>query len=200
MAPRKRKKKQIDEGPFLFSEEEMLGMITNVNVIESSVPEKGEIKTESCEVLPVGQTAKPEPIAPEAREDFLTISVDSNNKIEIESDKESESVHVSVESVDELSTDERIIVAMTNVLWQMKHMNKSQIRRIAFSITIMCQEGLDLNRSYSVPLIDDEEEISGYDLAAWCYCTFMSAFPSMQDKLQMPYSTHYEEAKSHFLV
>lgn len=85
---------------------------------------------------------------------------------------------------------------MTDVLWQMKHMDKSQIRRIAFSITVMCQQGLDLNSNYSVPLIDDEEEISGYDLAAWCYCTFMSAFPSMQDKLQMPYAEHYEKAKA----
>lgn len=83
-----------------------------------------------------------------------------------------------------------------NVLWQMQHMDKSQIRRIAFSITVMCQQGLDLNRNYSVPLIHDEEEISGYDLAAWCYCTFMSAFPSMQHKLQMPYAEHYEKAKA----
>lgn len=59
----------------------------------------------------------------------------------------------------------------------------------------MCQQGLELNRSYSVPVIQDDE-LSGYELAAWCYCTFMSAFPSMQDKLQMPYAEHYEKAKA----
>lgn len=179
MAPRKRKKKQIDEGPFLFSEEEMLGMITNVSVIESPVLEKVEIIS-----------------VPETNGAPLTVTVDVTGKIESVNEQESESEQISICSSDTLSTDERIIVAMTNVLWQMKHMDKSQIRRIAFSIAVMCQQGLDLNRSYSVPLIDDEEEISGYDLAAWCYCTFMSAFPSMQDKLQMPYAEHYEKAKA----
>ena len=187
MAPRKRKKKVVDEGPFLFSEEEMLGMITNVSVIESPVPEKAEIIS-----------------VPETNEAPLTVTVDVTGKIESVNEQESESVNeqesesvqISICSPDTLSTDERIVLAMTNVLWQMKHMDKSQIRRIAFSITVMCQQGLDLNSNYSVPLIDDEEEISGYDLAAWCYCTFMSAFPSMQDKLQMPYAEHYEKAKA----
>ena len=87
---------------------------------------------------------------------------------------------------------------MTDVLWQMKHMDKSQIRRIAFSITVMCQQGLELNRSYSVPVIQDDE-LSGYELAAWCYCTFMSAFPSMQDKLQLPYKSHYEKAMANLV-
>lgn len=179
MAPSKRKKKQIDEGPFLFSEEEMLGMITNVSVIESPVTEKAEIIS-----------------VPETNGSPLTVTVDVTGKIESVNEQESESEQISICSPDTLSTDERIVVAMTNVLWQMKHMDKSQIRRIAFSITVMCQQGLDLNSNYSVPLIDDEEEISGYDLAAWCYCTFMSAFPSMQDKLQMPYAEHYEKAKA----
>lgn len=153
MASRKRKK-VIDEGPFLFSEEEMLGMIENVTIIQTPEPPKETKPSENVEV--------------------------SETKVESSASLE-------------LSSDERIVVAMTNVLWQMKHMDKSQIRRIAFSITVMCQQGLELNNSYSVPVIQDEE-MSGCELAAWCYCTFMSAFPSMQDKLQLPYKSHYEKA------
>ena len=153
MASRKRKK-VIDEGPFLFSEEEMLGMIENVTIIQTPEPPKETKPSENVEV--------------------------SETKVESSASLE-------------LSSDERIVVAMTNVLWQMKHMDKSQIRRIAFSITVMCQQGLELNKSYSVPVIQDEE-MSGCELAAWCYCTFMSAFPSMQDKLQFPYKSHYEKA------
>ena len=153
MASRKRKK-VIDEGPFLFSEEEMLGMIENVTIIQTPEPPKETKPSENVEV--------------------------SETKVESSASLE-------------LSSDERIVVAMTNVLWQMKHMDKSQIRRIAFSITVMCQQGLELNRSYSVPVIQDDE-LSGYELAAWCYCTFMSAFPSMQDKLQLPYAEHYNKA------
>lgn len=153
MASRKRKK-VIDEGPFLFSEEEMLGMIENVTIIQTPEPPKETKPSENVEV--------------------------SETKVESSASLE-------------LSSDERIVVAMTNVLWQMKHMDKSQIRRIAFSITVMCQQGLELNNSYSVPVIQDEE-MSGCELAAWCYCTFMSAFTSMQDKLQLPYKSHYEKA------
>ena len=153
MASRKRKK-VIDEGPFLFSEEEMLGMIENVTIIQTPEPPKETKPSENVEV--------------------------SETKVESSASLE-------------LSSVERIVVAMTNVLWQMKHMDKSQIRRIAFSITVMCQQGLELNKSYSVPVIQDEE-MSGCELAAWCYCTFMSAFPSMQDKLQLPYAEHYNKA------
>lgn len=153
MASRKRKK-VIDEGPFLFSEEEMLGMIENVTIIQTPEPPKETKPSENVEV-------------PETK-------VESSASLE-------------------LSSDERLVVAMTNVLWQMKHMDKSQIRRIAFSITVMCQQGLELNKSYSVPVIQDEE-MSGCELAAWCYCTFMSAFTSMQDKLQLPYAEHYNKA------
>ena len=153
MASRKRKK-VIDEGPFLFSEEEMLGMIENVTIIQTPEPPKETKPSENVEV--------------------------SETKVESSASLE-------------LSSDERIVVAMTNVLWQMKHMDKSQIRRIAFSITVMCQQGLELNKSYSVPVIQDEE-MSGCELAAWCYCTFMSAFTSMQAKLQLPYAEHYNKA------
>lgn len=174
MVPRKRKKQVVDEGPFLFSEEEMSGMITNVAIIETPVTEKVE---------------EPLSVTVETHIDSVTDTV-----TEVESEYVSDPVVVSVQPVEELTTDERIVVAMTDVLWQMMHMDKSQIRRIAFSITVMCQQGLELNRSYSVPVIQDDE-LSGYELAAWCYCTFMSAFPSMQDKLQLPYAEHYSKAK-----
>ena len=76
-------------------------------------------------------------------------------------------------------------------------MPKSDIRRIAFTITVVCEQGMDLNKMYSIPVIQ-EGEITGYELAAWCYCTFMESFPSMKDKLHLPYAMHYEKAKEQF--
>ena len=153
MASRKRKK-VIDEGPFLFSEEEMLGMIENVTIILTPEPPKETKPSENVEV--------------------------SETKVE-----NSASV--------EISSDERMISTMTEVLRQMSYMTKSDIRRIAFTITVVCEQGMDLNKMYNIPVIQ-ECEITGYELAAWCYCTFMSAFPSMQDKLQLPYAEHYNKA------
>ena len=137
---------------------------------------------ELCEVPPAPEALAEEPL-------------NVHNDIQTEAEYESELVHVSVLPLEELSTDERIVQAMTNVLWQIRDMDKSQIRRIAFSITVMCQQGVELNRSYSAPVIQDDD-ISGYELAAWCYCTFVSAFPSMLDKLQLPYAEHYAKAKA----
>ena len=153
MASRKRKK-VIDEGPFLFSEEEMLGMIENVTIIQTPEPPKETKPSENVEV--------------------------SETKVESSASLE-------------LSSDERMISTMTEVLRQMSYMTKSDIRRIAFTITVVCEQGMDLNNMYNIPVIQ-ECEITGYELAAWCYCTFMSAFPSMQDKLQLPYAEHYNKA------
>ena len=157
MASRKRKK-VIDEGPFLFSEEEMLGMIENVTIIQTPEPPKETKPSENVEV--------------------------SETKVE-----NSASV--------EISSDERMISTMTEVLRQMSYMTKSDIRRIAFTITVVCEQGMDLNKMYSIPVIQ-EGEITGYELAAWCYCTFMESFPSMKDKLHLPYAMHYEKAKEQF--
>ena len=157
MAPRKRKK-VIDEGPFLFSEEEMLGMIENVTIIQTPEPPKETKTSDNAE-------------KPEAK-------VETSASLE-------------------LSSDERMISTMTEVLRQMSYMTKSDIRRIAFTITVVCEQGMDLNKIYNIPVIQ-EGEITGYELAAWCYCTFMESFPSMKDKLHLPYAMHYERAEELF--
>ena len=154
MASRKRKK-VIDEGPFLFSEEEMLGMIENVTIIQTPEPPKETKPSENAE--------KPK------------TKVENSASVEI-------------------SSDERMISTMTEVLRQMSYMTKSDIRRIAFTITVVCEQGMDLNKMYNIPVIQ-EGEITGYELAAWCYCTFMESFPSMKDRLHLPYAMHYEKAK-----
>lgn len=167
MASRKRKK-VIDEGPFLFSEEEMLGMIENVTIIQTPEPLKETKPSDNASFLPTSDT-----LAEESER------------------KEEPSANL------ELSSDEKMISTMTEVLRQMSYMTKSDIRRIAFTITVVCEQGMDLNKMYSIPVIQ-EGEITGYELAAWCYCTFMESFPSMQEKLHLPYAMHYERAKELF--
>lgn len=167
MAPRKRKK-QIDEGPFLFSEEEMLGMIENVTIIQTPEPPKETNPTDCVEA----------PTATDAVAEEPETKVESSANVE-------------------LSSDERMISVMTEVLRKMSYMSKSDIRRIAFTITVVCEQGMELNKMYNIPVIQ-EGEITGYELAAWCYCTFMESFPSMKDKLHLPYAAHYEKAKTEF--
>lgn len=151
---KKRKKAAVDEGPWLFSEEEMAGKIENVIIVTPSVPVENE-----------------EPIK--------ATMVDSEN----------------TESESSLFCDERMTIEMANVLREMNLMSKSQKRLIALTTTMIGQAGFDLSKTYKVPAISDTE-ISGYELTAWCYCSFMEAFPNMVDKLQMPYAEHYEKAKA----
>ena len=139
MASRKRKK-VIDEGPFLFSEEEMLGMIENVTIIQTPEPPKETKPSENVEV--------------------------SETKVESSASLE-------------LSSDERMISTMTEVLRQMSYMTKSDIRRIAFTITVVCEQGMDLNKMYNIPVIQ-ECEITGYELAAWCLLSYLSYSLLMQ--------------------
>ena len=154
MAPRKRKKAPVDEGLFLFSEEEMAGKIENVTIVQTPEP----VKTE-------------EP----PKENTETVSE---------------------KTVKESFSHDRMIAEMAAVLRQMVSMDESKIRLIALTTTMKGQQGLDLNETYCIPAVSDSE-ISGYELAAWCYCSFMAAFPQMKDKLQMPYATHYEKAKAY---
>ncbi len=96
---------------------------------------------------------------------------------------------------EETFNDERMVEEMVTAMQKMEMMDESHIRLIALTSTMMGQEGLDLNKAYQVPAVRDTD-LTGYELAAWCYCSFMHAFPQMKDKLQMPYETHYEKAKA----
>lgn len=117
------------------------------------------------------------------------------NKSSIVNNEVSETKAEPQQPVAEPLSDDRMIAEMGSVLRQMVSMDEGKIRLIAITTTMKGQLGLDLNKTYQVPVLRDSE-ITGYELAAWCYCSFMEAFPQMKDKLQMPYASHYEKAKS----
>lgn len=156
MAGRKRKKTIVDEGPFLFSEEEMAGKIENVTIVQASQKAKVVDTPQDSTVVSDPDVNTPSPTS-------------------------------------ELSSDDRMVEEMTKVLREMSYMDISRIRLIALTTTMKGQQGVDLNESYNIPAIKNED-ITGYELAAWCYCSFMEAFPQMKDKLQMPYENQYIRA------
>ena len=143
MAPRKRKKKIVDEGPFLFSEVEMSGMITNVAIIETPVTEKVDVPCETG-----SSYSNP-----------LTLSVGTHDDVVTETEKggvtDQESLNISVLSVDELTTDERIVVARNSptfsslMIFETEIVSSSSIPIISF-----------FNRVY-LPLSNSIATISG---------------------------------------
>lgn len=123
--------------------------------------------------------------APEPSE--VEIASKENNE---ESVGNTESKHSAAEIID----DHRMIVEMKSVLRQMIKYDAGKIRLISLMTTAMCQQGINFEGTYQVPVVRDSA-LTGYELAAWCYCSFIQAFPNMNDKLQMPYEYHYEKAK-----
>ena len=101
-----------------------------------------------------------------------------------------ESKHSEAEIID----DYRMITEMKSVLRQMSKYDAGKIRLISLMTTAMCQQGIDFKETYQVPAVRNSA-LTGYELAAWCYCSFMHAFPNMNNKLQLHYEYHYEKAK-----
>lgn len=144
MNNRRRKKTTAEEGPFLFSEEEMAGLIEKVTIVEP--------------------TETPPPVQPSAANDVAPLD------------------------------DDRMIAEMVAVIRRLTDMDAGRVRLIALMTTALGQQGINLRQTYNVPAVSPSP-LTGYELAAWCYCTFMQAFPQMRANLQMPYAPHYQKAK-----
>ena len=144
MNNRRRKKTTPEEGPFLFSEEEMAGLIEKVTIVKP--------------------TETPPPVQLSAANEVAPLD------------------------------DDRMIAEMVAVIRRLADMDAGRVRLIALMTTALGQQGINLRQTYNVPAVSPSP-LTGYELTAWCYCTFMQAFPQMRTNLQMPYAPHYRKAK-----
>lgn len=90
--------------------------------------------------------------------------------------------------------DDRMIAEMASVLRQIRRMDAGRVRSIALTATAASQGGINLQASYRLPTLA-EGTLDGYRLGAWLYCSFLEAFPSMADKLRLPYGECYRKAR-----
>lgn len=90
--------------------------------------------------------------------------------------------------------DDRMIAEMASVLRRISRMDTARVRSIALMATAALQGGIDLQADYQLPSIA-EGTLDGYRLGAWLYCSFLEAFPSMADKLRLPYGECYRKAQ-----
>ncbi len=90
--------------------------------------------------------------------------------------------------------DDRMIAEMASVLRLISRMDASRVRSIALMATAASQGGINLQASYRLPSLA-EGTLDGYRLGAWLYCSFLAAFPSMADKLRLPYGECYRKAR-----
>jgi len=84
--------------------------------------------------------------------------------------------------------------SMHRALMILSRLSPNAIRLIAMECATLAQDGLNLERIYRIPALEGMG-MDGYDFIALYYASFAQAFPSMIDRINLPYSRIYEEVK-----
>ena len=73
-------------------------------------------------------------------------------------------------------------------------MKSHQVRLIAMECATLAQDGVYPDRIYKLPALEGMS-MDGHDFLALYYASFAQAFPSMIDRINLPYSDIYSQAK-----
>lgn len=199
---RKKKKKVVDDNQLLlFTIEEMKG-----GEVTSSNSDSAPLSTESDEGLHMEQA----PIAsteqtPEDSSSSYNVSTSENATSDIvqesastiSEDKSSNSQESSFQITDNrYSADHHLLLeSMRKAILQLSSMNINDIRLVAIESASHAQSGINTEHTYYLQALKGME-LSGYDFIAYYYVSFARSFPTMLDKIDLPFSDIYEEALS----
>ena len=94
------------------------------------------------------------------------------------------------------SADHQLLLeSMRKAILRLSTLNINDIRLIAIESATLAQGGINTEHTYSLQALG-EKELSGYDFIAYYYVSFARSFPTMLDKIDLPFSDIYEEALS----
>ena len=87
---------------------------------------------------------------------------------------------------------------MMGALEYMDGMPKAEVKKIAYDAAMLGVAGISPNKKgYFLPSVPGRE-FGGYELLAWYYASWALSAPEMVDKLNLPFSTAWEQAVSMF--
>ena len=87
---------------------------------------------------------------------------------------------------------------MMGALEYMDSMSKAEVKKIAYDAAMLGVAGISPNKNgYFLPSVPGRE-FGGYELLAWYYASWALSAPEMVDKLNLPFSTAWEQAVSMF--
>ncbi len=89
--------------------------------------------------------------------------------------------------------EHRLLQSMRRALMILSRLKGHQIRLIAMESATLAQEGISSDRVYRIPALEGMS-MNGYDFQALYYASFAQAFPSMIDRINLPFSDVYEQA------
>lgn len=88
----------------------------------------------------------------------------------------------------------RLLQSMRSALMLISRMKSPQVRLIAMECATLAQDGVHPDRIYTLPALEGMS-MDGHDFLALYYASFAQAFPSMIDRIHLPYSAIYAQAK-----
>ena len=87
---------------------------------------------------------------------------------------------------------------MMGALEYMDGISKAEVKKIAYDAAMLGVAGISPNKNgYFLPSVPGRE-FGGYELLAWYYASWALSAPDMVDKLNLPFSTAWEQAVSMF--
>ncbi len=89
----------------------------------------------------------------------------------------------------------QLLESMRKAIRQLSSINNNGIRLIAIECASHAQAGINTEHTYCLRALNDKI-VSGYDFIAIYYVSFAHSFPSMLEKIDLPFSDIYEEALS----
>jgi hypothetical protein len=88
-----------------------------------------------------------------------------------------------------------VVMYMVEAIQYFKDLPKEQIKKIAYEIAILGDQGFfPENEGYQVASMP-EKTFSGYHILAYFYVSWAMAMPEVLHELKMPFDKEYEMAK-----
>ena len=91
------------------------------------------------------------------------------------------------------SEDEHLLQSMRRALMIVSRLDSHRVRLIAMESATLAQGGIIPDQIYKIPALEGIS-MDGYDFQALYYVSFAKAFPSMIDRIHLPFAEIYEKA------
>lgn len=196
---RKKKKRGDDDNQLLlFTKEEMEGgedmLSRSENNPPSDVSDEG-LQEKQAPIANIGPPAEVSSVIDET-------TTKRDNSIRLENTDSPAGMNVEPPASSIPLTDNRysadhqqLLESMHKAILRLSVLSVNDIRLIAIESATHAQEGINTERTYCLQALKGEI-LSGYDFIAYYYVSFARSFPTMLNKIDLPFSDIYEEALS----
>ena len=195
----KRPQQPTEPELFLFSEEEMAEML--ISDEKKPARSKPSVKFQTPNIPPQLEPVATDAVEAPAPVDASPLKAEIDSSPSTETDAAAPSKVKTVRIItpdnpgepivyDKARMEEDMLMAMD--LFD-TYCNASKVRLIAMESAALAHNGIHVGQIYELPAIPDHR-FDGHQLTAIYYVSFARSFPSMIDRINLPFSDVYERA------